>query len=174
MSFLNRDKTMEKLKNYILDKIFVISVQPVLFGDLLEANALFNEGMHIDPAKLNFKFNYFYLYLFYAIICLVCLIVGFVVLHSAFVALDAHISIVSTAIITAAIFVGFDVFKIWARKAISAKQIKKAWELHFAYFEYEKYNKIVESIYSDAMKDEISRKDLEKFVLERLVSNAGK
>ena len=46
------------LKNLILKNIFVISKQPVLFRDLLEANCLFNEGMLIDPAKLNFKFRY--------------------------------------------------------------------------------------------------------------------
>ncbi|MDY4804200.1 MAG: hypothetical protein SO516_08930, partial [Campylobacter sp.] len=36
------------MKNFILDKIFVTSSQPVLFGNLLEANALFNEGMLVD------------------------------------------------------------------------------------------------------------------------------
>ena len=48
---------MEKhaFKNLILQNIFVVSKQPVLFRDLLEANCLFNEGMLIDPAKLNFK-----------------------------------------------------------------------------------------------------------------------
>lgn len=161
---------MEKLKNYILDKIFVISSHPVFFEDLLSANALYNEGMYIDPAKLNFRFNFFNLYLFYALFCVFCLALGFVVLHSAFVVLDAHISIVSTAIVTAAIFVGFDVFKLWARKAISARLIKKAWEIHFAFFEYEKYKKQVADIYNEALKQEISRKDLEKFVLEKLVS----
>ena len=58
-------------KNLILENIFVISKQPVLFRDLLEANCLFNEGMLVDPAKLNFKFRYARTYLVYGLLCFV-------------------------------------------------------------------------------------------------------
>ncbi|MDY2763049.1 hypothetical protein [Campylobacter sp.] len=159
------------MKNFILDKIFVTSSQPVLFGNLLEANALFNEGMLVDPAKLNFRFNYFWLYLIYGVLCVVLLTLGILVLHSSFKNIDLHFSIISTMLITSAVFVGFDVFKRWARKEISAKRIRQAWELHFAFFEYEKYSKIIENIYNEALKEKISSSELEKFVLEKVVNN---
>lgn len=163
-------KNMDKLKEYILDKIFIISSQPVLFEDLLKANALFNEGMMIDPAKLNFKFNLARLYLIYGIICLIFIFVGIVILHGLLVKIDSHFSIIGTAIITSCVFIGFDIFKRWARKEISLRLIKKAWSIHLAYFDYEKYKKQVEQIYNEAHKDEVLRKDLEKYVLEKLVN----
>ena len=48
----------ENLRNTIIKNVFFVSKQPVLFRDLLEANALFNEGMLVDGAKLNFRFNH--------------------------------------------------------------------------------------------------------------------
>jgi hypothetical protein len=63
----------ENLRNTIIKNIFFVSKQPVLFRDLLEANALFNEGMLVDGAKLNFRFNHVKLYQIYALICFVVL-----------------------------------------------------------------------------------------------------
>lgn len=162
---------MNSLKEYILGKVFIISSQPVLFDDLLKANALYNEGMYIDPSKLNFRFNFFNLYFIYGIISLIVLLLGIVAMHGILAKIDSHFSIVGTMIITSFVFLGFDIFKKWARKEVSLRQIKLAWSIHLAYFDYDKYNKQVEAIYNEAQKDEISRKDLEKFVLEKLVNN---
>lgn len=161
-----------QLKNIILQNIFVVSKQPVLFRDLLESNCLFNESMLIDPAKLNFKFRYIKTYIVYAIFC--AIVLGFLILftHHLFTRLDFHLSIISAVVVTAAVFIGFDMFKIWARKAISKELIKRAWAIHFPYFSYEKYSTKVEMIYNEAIKNEIPKKDLEKYVLERLVAQS--
>ena len=165
---------MEKhaFKNLILQNIFVVSKQPVLFRDLLEANCLFNEGMLIDPAKLNFKFRYAKTYLVYGLLCLVVLLTLLSFTHHLFTQLDFHLSIIGAVAGTSAVFIGFDMFKIWARKAVSKELIKKAWGVHFPYFSYEKYSTKVEMIYNEAVKNEIPRKDLEKYVLERLVAQS--
>jgi hypothetical protein len=160
------------VKNFILKNIFVISKQPVLFRDLLEANCLFNEGMLIDPAKLNFKFRHLNTYIVYGIICFFVSIVLIALTHRLLEKLDFHLSIVSSVIATSVIFIGFDMFKIWARKSISKKLIKEAWSVHFPYFSYERYSSKVEMIYNEAMKNEISRKNLEQYVLERLVAQS--
>nr|WP_314998579.1 hypothetical protein [uncultured Campylobacter sp.] len=160
------------LKNLILKNIFVISKQPVLFRDLLEANCLFNEGMLIDPAKLNFKFRYARTYLVYGLLCFAIFFVLLILTHRLFTKLDFHLSIVSAVVGTSAVFIGFDMFKIWARKAVSKELIKKAWSVHFPYFSYEKYSTKVEMIYNEAVKNEIPRKDLEQYVLERLVAQS--
>ena len=55
---------------------------------------------------------------------------------------------------------------------MSKELIKKAWGVHFPYFSYEKYSTKVEMIYNEAVKNEIPRKDLEKYVLERLVAQS--
>lgn len=164
---------LNKIVDFILNKIFVISKQPVLFKDLLEANLLMNENMLVDPAKLNFKFNYAGLYGIYSVFCGVCLLVFIAILHGFFVKTDFHFSVLATAITTSLVFVGFDVFRIWARKYISKKLIKEAWSVHFPYFAYEKYSKKVEEIYLEAKKNEIYKKDLEKYILEKLVETAS-
>ncbi|EMS8451624.1 hypothetical protein V5B51_000770, partial [Campylobacter coli] len=48
---------MKKFKDFSCNFLFKISDQPVLLRDLLEANALFNDGMLVDPSKLNFNFK---------------------------------------------------------------------------------------------------------------------
>ena len=167
---IGKDDTM---KDYLIDKIFIISKQPVLFADLLKANALFNEGMLVDPAKLNYRFAYGSLYGLYSVICLLILLFAIALLHKVFTNIDFHFSIICTALATALVFLGFDAFKIWARKQISARQIKAAWALHFPYFPYEKYSQIIERIYNEAIKNEVPRRELEKYVLDKLVESAG-
>ncbi|ANE35614.1 putative membrane protein [Campylobacter iguaniorum] len=160
---------LEKFKRLIFDKLFVVSKQPVLFKDLLEVNCLFNEGMLVDPSKLNFRFRNGRLYVIYGIACLFSLSVLIVILHKFFEKVDFHYSIIATTVMTALIFVGFDFFKIWARKSISKELIEKAWKVHFPYFPYEKYSSKIEIIYNEAIKKEIPKKDLEKYVLDQLV-----
>lgn len=165
---------MKKIKNFSLNFLFKISHQPVLLRDLLEANVLLNEGMLIDPAKLNFKIKNLNAYVYYGILCLVILLPLLLITHYFFTLLDFHISIISAVLVTAFVFVGFDLFKIYTRKIISKRLIKKAWDIHFPCFTYEKYSKIVEEIYKEALKDEVSKNNLEKYVLEKIVENHSK
>ncbi len=160
----------ERITNFIIKKMFIISKQPVLFRDLLEANALFNEGMMVDPAKLNFRFNTRALYGFYGVFCAVLLLIVIAILHGFLEKIDFHFSIIGAVLGTAAVFMGFDAFGLWARKEVSKRQILAAWQLHFPYFSYDKYSKKVEEIFDEAKKSEIPKKDLEKYLLERLVS----
>lgn len=158
------------MKDKILNMLFVISKKPVLFRDLLESNSLYNDGMLVDGAKLNFRFNYKRTYQIYAALCLLIFLPILIATHQHLVKIDTHISIIGTAFATSIIFIGFDMFKIWARKEISKELIKQAWAVHFPYFAYEKYSKVVETIYNQALKDDISKKNLEQYVLEKLVS----
>ena len=72
-------------------------------------------------------------------------------------------------IITAIIFMGFNFFKSKMRDKITKKQIKKSWQIHFPYFQYDEYNKKAESIYLQALKEEIPKRDLERYILDKLV-----
>ena len=57
---------IEKIKQFMFKNLFVVSKQPVLFRDLLEANCLYNEGMLVDPSKLNFRYRHRRFYAIYA------------------------------------------------------------------------------------------------------------
>ena len=138
---------------------------------MLEANALFNEGMLVDGAKLNFKFNHIRLYQIYALICLVVLLPLLIITHHFLANTDAHISILSTALVTSLVFIGFDMFKVWARKEISLELIKKAWSVHFPYFTYEKILKQGRgNLQHRSKKMTFQKKDLEQYIYEKLIS----
>ncbi|BEK14437.1 hypothetical protein L8Y91_02745 [Campylobacter lari] len=158
-----------KIQEFILNFIFKVSNQPVNLKDLLEANALLNEGMMVDPAKLNFKFKVFNSYLIYAFFCITILVPMLIISHYFLTIIDFHISILSAVFVTACVFIGYDIFKIYTRKIISKRLLKKAWALHFPYFAYEKYSKIAENIYNQAIKEEIPKNQLEQYVLEKII-----
>lgn len=156
-------------KDKILDYIYILSKQPVLLRDLLEANRQYNEGMHVDPSKLGFRLKLGRAYLVYILIVLAILIPVTAITHKPLAGIDSHISILGAMVITALIFMGFNFFRAKMRDEISYRQIKKSWQLRFPYFAYEEYNKKIEAIYLQAMKDEVSKKDLEKYILDNLV-----
>ncbi len=160
---------MKRFKRFSLDFLFKVSEQPVLLRDLLEANALFNEGMLVDPAKLNYRFKTFNAYVYYGILCALVLLPLLLITHYFFTLLDFHISIISAVLVTSCVFIAYDVFKIYMRKMISKELIQKAWDNHFPCFAYQKYSKIVEDIYKQALKDEIPRASLEKYVLDKMI-----
>lgn len=160
---------MDKFKQFSFNFLFKISDQPVLFKDLLEANVLFNEGMMIDCSKLNYKIKNLNCYCYYGILCILILFPLLLTTHYFFTLLDFHISIISAVFITSCIFIGFDLFKIYIRKIITKKLIKKAWSNHFPCFSYEKYSKTIENIYKQALKEQISQNSLRKYIIERIV-----
>lgn len=159
------------MKDKILKHIFIISKQPILFRDLLEANCLYNEGMLVDGAKLNFRFNHYKTYQIYGLFCVLILLPLLIATHYGLSKIDPHVSIFSTVLVTSFVFIGFDLFKVWARKEISKEQIKKAWAIHFPYFAYEKYSSKVEEIYNESIKHDIPKKELEQYVLSRLLDD---
>jgi hypothetical protein len=83
--------------------------------------------------------------------------------------MNFHFSVLGAVLVTSAVFVGFDFFKSWIRDAITLKLIKKAWLVHFPYFSYDKYSKKVEDIYNKSLKNEIPKKDLQLYVMDKLL-----
>lgn len=92
-------------------------------------------------------------------------------MHKPLANIDPHISILGAMVITAVIFIGFNFFRARLRDEITKRQIKKSWKLRFPYFSYEEYNKKIEEIYEQAIKEEISKKDLERYILDNLVED---
>ncbi|EOI6884711.1 hypothetical protein ACMVJI_000742 [Campylobacter coli] len=160
---------MKKFKDFSCNFLFKISDQPVLLRDLLEANALFNDGMLVDPFKLNFNFKILNSYIYFGIFCALVLLPLLLITHYLFTRLDFHISIISAVAVTACVFISYDIFKVYARKMISKKLIQKAWALHFPYFSYEKYSIMAGNFYKEALKEEIPKANLEQYVLEKII-----
>jgi len=159
----------------LLDKIlnfcFSVSKQPVLLKDLLVANVQHNEKMHVDAAKLGFRLHIGKAYLVYILLVSIIAIPLALVTHTLFAKIDMHASIVASVIFTAIIFIWFNFFRIWIKDKMASKVIRKAWSIHFPYFAYDEYRYKIEEIFHKAMKEEVQKKDLEKYILDKLVNN---
>ena len=162
---MSKEKT---LKNRILEYVYTISKQPVLLKDLLVANRQHSEGMHVDPAKLGFRIRLIRAYIVYIGLVLAILIPISLLTHKPLAKIDAHISIIGAMIITAAIFMGFNFFRDRMRDSITKELIKRSWKLHFPYFSYEEYSEKIEEIFEKSIKEEISKRDLEKYIKDNL------
>lgn len=162
---MSKEKTF---KDKILDYIYITSKQPILLKDLLVANRQYNEGMHVDPSRLGFRLNLSRAYLVYIAMVFAVLIPVSAITHKALANIDSHISILGAMIITAIIFIGFNFFRARMRDSITLLLIKRSWKLHFPFFAYEEYSKKVEEIFEKSLKDEVSKRDLEKYILDNL------
>jgi hypothetical protein len=140
----------------------------MLLRDLLIANRQYKEGMHVDPAKLGFRLKLTRAYLVYMLMVLIVLIPVSIITHNALADADSHLSIIGAVVITAIIFIGFNFFRAWMRDAITIELIKKSWKLHFPFFSYEEYSEEIEKIFERSLKDEISKRDLEKYILDNI------
>lgn len=156
-------------KDKILDYVYILSKQPLLFRDLLDANRQYNEGMHVDPSKLGFRLKLVRAYLVYILIVIGIILPVSALTHKPLAGIDSHISILGAMFITGVVFIGFNFFIAKLRDEITFRQIKKSWKLRFPYFSYEEYRYKVEEIYQKAIKEEISKKDLERYILDNLV-----
>ena len=162
---MSKEKT---IKNKILEYVYTISKQPILLKDLLVANRQHLDGMHVDPAKLGFRIKLIRAYIVYIGLVLSILVPISLLTHKPLEKVDPHVSIVGAMIITAAIFMGFNFFRDRMRDSITKELIKKSWKLRFPYFSYEEYASKVDVIFEKAMKEEIAKRDLEKYILDNL------
>ncbi|MGB1226366.1 MAG: hypothetical protein ACPG9K_00630 [Poseidonibacter sp.] len=155
-------------KEKILDYIYIVSKQPILLRDLLLANRQYKEGMHVDPAKLGFRLKLTRAYLVYTGLILAALIPISLITHKPLAKIDSHISIIGAVVITAIIFIGFNFFRAKMRDSITIVLIKKSWKLHFPFFSYEEYSEKIEEIFEHSLKEEIPKRELEKYILDNL------
>ena len=162
---MSKEKT---IKNKILEYVYTISKQPILLKDLLIANRQHSDGMHVDPAKLGFRIRLVRAYIVYIGLVLAVVVPISLLTHKPLAKIDAHISIIGAMIITAAIFIGFNFFRDRMRDSITKELIKRSWKLHFPYFSYEEYSEKIEEIFEKSIKDEISKRDLEKYIKDNL------
>ena len=153
----------------ILNYCFNVSKQPVLLKDLLIANRQFNEKLQVDNVKLGYRLKIGRAYFVYIILVSFAAIPIATILHKAFASVDTHASIVASVIFTAIIFICFNFFRIWLKDKMAQKVIRAAWKIHFPYFAYNEYRYKVETFFEQAMKEEVSRRDLEKYILDKLV-----
>ena len=160
----------KKLKEIIINYIYIISKQPVKLSELLQANALFREGMILDGTKLGFRLRTTPAYMVFIIMIQFIVIPLAFLAHNLFEILDCHASILVAIMFTAFLFGIFNNLKDWSRDAVTKTRIKQMWVLHFPHFPYEEFNKEIASIYDKAKDHDIKQEDLERYILDNLSS----
>ena len=160
----------DKLKENIIDYIYIISKQPVKLSELLQANTLFREGMLLDDSKLGFRLRTNRAYIVFILIIQLIIIPLAFLAHNLFAILDCHASIIVAMIFTAFLLGIFHCFKDWTKDAVTKSRIKQMWVLHFPHFPYEEFNKEVTNIYERAQSQDIKQVDLERYILDNLSS----
>lgn len=157
------------MKEKIINYVFNISNQPVLFHQLLQANKLYNDGLHLDGKKLGFRLKMGRAYIVFFVLIHLFIIPASLILHGLFAKLDCHASIVLTVIFTAVVFICFGLFKEWLEDEVARRRIREAWSIHFPLFTHKEYSKKVSEIYDEALLLDVQKKDLEQFVLDKLI-----
>ncbi|WP_198304291.1 hypothetical protein [Arcobacter vandammei] len=154
--------------NKILNYVYNTSKQPILLKDMLVASTQFSNGMEVDSSRLGFRLRLTRAYIVYINLVLAIIVPISFLTHKSLANIDAHISIIGAMIITALIFMGFNYFMALLKYSMTKMTIKKAWSLHFPFFSYEEYNLQVNKFFQSAMREEISKRDLQKYILDRL------
>ena len=158
----------KKLLSKVLDYVYTTSKQPILLKDMLIASVQFSNGMEVDSSRLGFRLRLTRAYIVYIALVLAIIIPISILTHKPLANIDSHISIIGGMIITASIFMGFNYFMDLLKNTMTKETIKKAWSLHFPFFAYEEYSKDINQFFENAMKEEISKRDLQKYILDRL------
>jgi len=158
----------DDIKNKIIDYVFIISKQPVLLKDLLVANDLHTEKMRVDASKLGFRMDIAKAYKAFAMVAFVVIIPIALIGHMLLAKIDSHASIIASILLTALIFIYFNIFREKLVDIMTIRRIKSAWKNHFPYFPYDEYHEKVAKLYEQAEKAEISKKELEVYILDNL------
>jgi len=159
---------IDSIKDYIINYTYVISNQPVKLHELLSANSLLNEGMHLDGKKLGFRLKLGRAYLVFLVLINIVMLPITLITHEIFKFADCHISILITLFVTGLIFASFGLFKDCLSDEVALRRIKMMWNLHFPLFAYDEYNKKVDEIYKRSIANNISKTELERYIMDEL------
>ncbi len=160
-----------KLREFILGYCFRVSKLPMLYHELLEANKQLNNNMSLKGIDMGIKLRHGRSYLiFFGLIHIVIVPVAYIA-HFAFAKVDCHLSILFAIVFTTIVFSFFGLFKEWLYDNMTAKCVRSNWQIHFSYFDYDKYRHIVENYYTQAILSGIEKNRLENHITEKLSSN---
>ena len=159
---------IKNLKEKIINYTYAISNQPVKLQELLSANSLHLEGMHLDGKKLGFRLKLGRAYAVFLILINIFMFPIALLTHEVFRTGDCHISILITLFVTGIIFASFGLFRDWLSDEVSVKRINMMWNLHFPLFEYKEYNQKVDLIYKKSLENNISKTELQRYIMYEL------
>lgn len=165
MKIKSRSLTDEKIIPYV----FSLSDGPMLFRDLLKTNKMYQEGLKLEGKIPGFRLSIGRSYLVFIAIWHLILLPSSAIFHKVLAKIDCHLLILMAILFTGMFFATYAIFKEYLIDTVALKIIKSAWENHFPHFDYDLHAKEVAKIYSEALEKEIPHKNMQLYILDRLV-----
>ncbi|MCK9373207.1 MAG: hypothetical protein M0P91_08410 [Sulfuricurvum sp.] len=154
----------------IIPYIFTLADGPLLFRDLLKTNKMYQDGLKLEGKIPGFKMSVGRSYIVFIIIWHLIVLPTSAIFHKTLIKIDCHLLIIMAVLFTGMFFATYAIFKEYLLDTVALKIIKSAWENHFPHFDYDLHAKEVAKIYSDALEKEIPHKNMQLYIMERLIS----
>ena len=153
----------------IVPFVFHFSDQPMRFRELMEAIRAYVQGDHLEDKVSGFRLSMRRTYLVFGIAWNLIILTIAMIFHFILVKVDCHALILSSIVFTILFFATFSIFKSVLYELVARRVIKEAWKNHFPHFEWDKHYKEVSRYYAEALDQEIKSKDLQLFIINKLV-----
>lgn len=165
-----KDPLTKFIRSQINPFVFKISKQPMRFQELMHANKIYNDGMNLEYNMTGFRVRLARVYLVFFVLTLIIVIPPSAIFHSLLAKIDCHALIISSIVSTVLLFSTFALFKSWLIEQVSKQLIIEAWKNHFPHFDYQKNTQNVSHIYAEAIERGIQSKDLQRYIITKMVS----
>ncbi len=161
--------TKTLMQEKIIPYIFTLSDSPMLLRELLHTNKMYQDGLKLEGNVPGFRLSVGKSYIVFIALWHAIIILPAVLFHAKLAKLDCHLLMIMAILFTGMFFATYAIFKEYLIDTVSLKIIKKGWENHFPHFDYGRHAKEVAMIYADAIEKEIPHKNMQLYILEKLV-----
>jgi hypothetical protein len=161
--------TRKIMDEKIIPYIFTLSDSPMLLRDLLHTNKMYQDGLKLEGNIPGFRFSTGRSYIVFIILWNIILFPFAALFHQKLAKIDCHLLIIMAIIFTGMFFAMYAIFKEYLIDFVAQKILLRGWENHFPYFNYDLHAKDVAKIYSEALDKEIPHKEMQLYILEKLV-----
>ncbi|WP_201351820.1 hypothetical protein [Hydrogenimonas urashimensis] len=152
----------------LLPFLYTQPKHPMRFNELMKANKLLVDNMPLEGQIPGVKLRLGRAYLFMIVVWNIVLIPLALLFHKLLAKIDCHIAIILAVFFTLFFFGVLQIFKQWTMEKMAEKMIKKAWEIHFPYYDYGTYHTKVAKFYDDAIERGVTGANLEMYIMNAL------
>ncbi|MDD5118054.1 MAG: hypothetical protein PHP90_05635 [Sulfuricurvum sp.] len=155
----------------IIPYVFTLSDGPMLFRDLLKTNKMYQDGLKLEGKIPGFRLSTGRSFLVFIGLWNLIILPIAIAFHPLLAKIDCHLLIIMAILFTGMFFATYALYKEYLIDTVALKIIKSAWENHFPHFDYDLHAKEVAKIYSEALDKEIPHKNMQLYILDKLVEN---
>lgn len=153
----------------IIPYVFTLSDSPMLFRDLVKTNKMYQDGLKLEGNIPGFRFSVGRSYIVFIALWHILMLPPAALFHHELAKIDCHLLIIMAVLFTGMFFAMYAIFKEYLIDSVAHKILKNGWGNHFPHFDYDLHAKDVAKIYSEALEKEIPHKEIQLYILEKLV-----